>query len=142
MRLLSEFKTFLSQGNAMDLAIGVIIGGAFGKTITSLVDNILMPPIGLLLGQMNFSELGVTLKPAVDLADGTHVSAVILRYGAFLQSVLDFIIIAFCVFMIIKSVNTVRKLKTTQEEAIATPPSEEVMLLTDIRDLLSTQKSA
>ncbi len=128
MSMLKEFKEFALRGNVVDVAVGIIIGGAFGKIITSLVNNILMPPIGLLLGGSNFSELSFVLQEA-----SATSKAVMINYGAFIQSIIDFIIIAFCIFILIKGMN---KMKKKQEVAPAKPPKQEV-LLEEIRDLLS-----
>ena len=128
--MIKEFKEFISRGNVMDLAVGVIIGGAFGQIIASLVDNILMPIIGILLGGVNFTELKYVITPAV----GDTVESAIL-YGQFIQSLVDFLIIAFSIFMIIKAINKVKKPKPV-EEPVAEEPSKEEVLLTEIRDLL------
>lgn len=136
MSLLSEFKTFAMRGNVVDLAVGVVIGAAFGKIVSSLVDGLIMPVIGLLVGGVNFKDLAITLKDAVLAADGSVVApAVTLNYGAFLQTVFDFTIIAFAIFMVIKAMNA---LKRKQEEAPPAPPepSDEAKLLAEIRDLL------
>lgn len=136
MSLLSEFKTFAMRGNVVDLAVGVVIGAAFGKIVSSLVDGLVMPPLGLLIGGVNFSDLAVTLKEAVVAADGTVTApAVMLKYGAFIQTIFDFTIIAFAIFMVIKVMNSMQK---KAEEAPAAPPSpsNEEKLLTEIRDLL------
>lgn len=126
MGMISEFKEFAMTGNMMDMATGIIIGGAVGKMVSSLVNDVIMPPIGLLLGGVNFSDLGYTLKEAVGDAP-----AVMLNYGSFIQSLIDFIIIAFVIFMIIKMMNKARK---PVEEPAAGPTQEE--LLTEIRDAL------
>ena len=139
MSLMSEFKTFAMRGNVVDLAVGVVIGAAFGKIVSSLVDGIVMPPLGLLIGGVNFSDLAVTLKEAVMAADGTVAApAVMLKYGAFLQTVFDFTIVAFAIFMVIKAMNSMQK---KAEEAPAAPPepSKEEKLLTEIRDLLKKE---
>ena len=130
MSMMSEFKSFAMRGNVVDMAVGIIIGGAFGKIISSFVANVLMPPIGLLVGGVDFSELALTLKEA-----SGEVAAVTLNYGAFIQSVVDFVIIAFAIFMAIKGMNSMKK---KEEEAPAAPaaPSDEVVLLTEIRDSL------
>ncbi len=117
-----EFKEFAMKGNVLDMAIGVIIGGAFGKIITSLVDNVLMPIIGTIVGN-NFTELSCTINGAE------------VKYGTFIQNIVDFIIIAFCIFMFIKAINKVSKKKEEEPEAPAEPSNEE-KLLTEIRDLL------
>ena len=115
MSIIKEFKEFAVKGNVIDLAVGVIIGGAFGKIVASLVNDVIMPPIGLLLGSVNFKDLAVTLKEAS--RDGT-VAAVKLQYGAFLQTVFDFTILAFIIFIMIRFIN---KLKREQETAPPTP---------------------
>ncbi len=130
MSMIKEFKEFAMKGNVMDMAVGIIIGGAFGKIISSFVGDVLMPPIGLLLGGVDFSNLALTLKPG---AEG--VQPVLLKYGVFLNTIIDFLIIAFAIFMVIKGMNSFRK---KQEEAPAAPPEPpaDVKLLTEIRDLL------
>ena len=130
MSMMSEFKSFAMRGNVVDMAVGIIIGGAFGKIISSFVANVLMPPIGLLIGGVDFSDLALTLQEA-----SGEVAAVTLNYGAFIQSVVDFVIIAFAIFMAIKGMNSMKK---KEEEAPAAPaaPSDEVVLLTEIRDSL------
>jgi large conductance mechanosensitive channel len=131
MGMLKEFKEFAVKGNVVDMAVGIIIGAAFGKIVSSVVADVIMPPIGLLLGGVNFSDLAVVLKAAVDQAP-----AVTLNYGKFIQTIIDFVIIAFAIFILVKGINT---LKRKQEEAPAEPPRQEV-LLTEIRDLLKQQK--
>jgi large conductance mechanosensitive channel len=137
MGLLSEFKAFAMRGNVVDLAVGVIIGAAFGKIIASIVGDLLMPPIGLLLGGMNFTDIQITLKDAVtDPANGAVVkAAVVMKIGNFIQTLVDFTIIAFSIFLIIKGINRVSRKK---EEAPAAPPAptKDQELLTEIRDLL------
>jgi len=130
MSLIKEFKQFAMRGNVIDLAVAVVIGGAFGKIVASFVSDVLMPPLGLLLGGVNFTELVVVLKEAVGEAE-----AVTLNYGAFVQNVVDFVIIAFTIFMVIKGINSMKK---KEEAAPAAPPepSKEEQLLTEIRDLL------
>ena len=130
MSLIKEFKQFAMRGNVIDLAVAVVIGGAFGKIVASFVSDVLMPPLGLLLGGVNFTELVVVLKAAVGEAE-----AVTLNYGAFVQNVVDFVIIAFTIFMVIKGINSMKK---KEEAAPAAPPepSKEEQLLTEIRDLL------
>ncbi|KAB2968255.1 MAG: large-conductance mechanosensitive channel protein MscL [Thermoanaerobaculia bacterium] len=126
MSMASEFRTFIQRGNVVDMAVGIIIGGAFGKIVTSLVNDVLMPPIGFAIGGVKFDDLAVRLG-------GTAEQPVNLAYGAFLQTVLDFVIVAFCVFLLVKAVNAMRK-----PEAPAAPPepSAEQKLLGEIRDLL------
>ena len=130
MSLMKEFKQFAMRGNVVDMAVGIIIGAAFGKIVTSIVNDIIMPPIGLLLGGVNFTDFKLTLKEA---AEGT--SAVTLNYGNFIQVTIDFLIVAFAIFMIIKAMN---RMKKKQEEAPAAPPapSAQETLLTEIRYLL------
>ena len=131
MSMMSEFRDFAMRGNVVDMAVGIVIGGAFGKIVSSFVNDVLMPPIGMLLGGVDFSSLAVTLKAAVGEAE-----AVTLNYGAFIQTVVDFVIIAFAIFMVIKAMNNMKK---KEEEAPPAPPkpSAEESLLTEIRDLLS-----
>jgi large conductance mechanosensitive channel len=135
MSVLSEFKEFASKGNVVDLAVGVVIGGAFGKIVGSFVNDVLMPPLGIILGGVDFKTISFTLKEAVMEADKVVKPAVTLGIGNFIQTVVDFLIIAFAIFMMVKAIN---KLKRKQEEAPAAPapPSEEVQLLTEIRDAL------
>lgn len=128
--MLKEFKQFAMRGNVIDLAVGIIIGGAFGKIVSSVVSDIIMPPIGVLLGGVDFSKLSITIKEA---AEGTE--AVVIRYGAFINTVIDFLIIAFAIFMLIKGMNSFKK-KEEEKPAAPPKPSEEVVLLTQIRDLL------
>lgn len=136
MSFLSEFKEFALRGNVIDLAVAVVIGGAFGKIVTSLVNDIVMPVIGKLLGGVNFAELAVVLSPAQIGADGKEIAAaVLLRYGAFIQSIIDFALIALAVFMAIKVIN---HLQRRREEAPAAPAAE-IVLLTEIRDALRTR---
>ena len=145
MGFLQEFKAFALKGNVMDMAVGVIIGGAFGKIVTSLVNDVIMPPIGLVVGGVDFTDLNLTLKQAVvDAAGEVITPAVAWNYGAFIQQVVDFAILAFCVFMMVKVMN--RLMKKKEEEAPAPAPapepepSAEEKLLTEIRDLLKERK--
>ena len=144
MGFLKEFKEFALKGNVMDMAVGVIIGGAFGKIVTSFVNDILMPPIGVMLGNTDFTSLNVVLKKAVEATDTTPaVEAVTWNYGAFIQQCIDFTILAFCVFMMVKLMNSLAKKK--EEEVAAEPapepePSKEEVLLSEIRDLLKEKK--
>jgi large conductance mechanosensitive channel len=133
MKFLNEFKDFALKGNVMDMAVGVIIGGAFQKIISSVVNDIIMPPIGMLLGKTDFSNLAVTLNPKV-LASGGE--AVLWKYGAFIQTCLDFVILAFCVFLLVKGINMLKRKREETPAAPPTPTAEEV-LLTEIRDLLA-----
>lgn len=140
MGMLKEFKEFAMRGNVIDLAVGVVIGGAFGKIVASLVADVIMPPIGLLVGGVNFTDLKLEMKPA-EVVDGVEKAAVTLNYGNFLQVTFDFIIVAFAIFMFIKLIN---KLNRKKEEAPAPPPAppaptKEEVLLTEIRDILKTK---
>jgi len=130
MGMMKEFKEFAMRGNVVDMAVGIIIGGAFGKIVSSFVADVIMPPLGMLLGKVNFSELAITLKAA-----SGETAAVTLNYGQFVQTVVDFLIIAFSIFVAIKAMNTLKK---QEEAAPAAPPapSKEEVLLTEIRDLL------
>lgn len=136
MSFISEFKQFAMKGNVVDMAVGVIIGGAFGKIVTSIVSDIIMPPIGWLIGGVDFTDLKITL-PA-NLAGET----VAINYGSFLQTVIDFLIITFCIFLLIKVIN---KLTRKKEEVPTTneppTPTKEELLLTEIRDLLRERKN-
>ncbi len=139
-KFIQEFKDFAMKGNVIDMAVGVIIGGAFGKIVTSVVSNILMPPIGVLLGNVDFTELKITLKEAVMDGENVVSEAVTLNYGQFIQDIVDFIIIAFCIFLMIKGVTklTTKKEEPKAEEPAPAPePSAEEKLLTEIRDLLA-----
>lgn len=130
MGFVAEFKEFALKGNVVDLAVGVIIGGAFGKIVTSLIDNVIMPPIGMVTGGVNFSNLAVTLKDAQG-----ETPAVLWKYGAFIQTVFDFFLLALCVFMMVKTMNQMKRKAEEQPPAPeATPP--DIVLLTEIRDLL------
>ena len=145
MGFLNEFKAFALKGNVMDMAVGVIIGGAFGKIVTSLVNDVIMPPIGLVVGGVDFTDLKLTLKQQVlDAAGGVLTPAVTWNYGAFLQQVVDFTILAFCVFMMVKVMNRLT-IKKKEEEPAPAPapepePTKEELLLTEIRDLLKERK--
>jgi len=133
MALLKEFKDFAMRGNVIDLAVGVIIGGAFGKIIASLVADVIMPPIGLLVGGVNFVDLKWVMKPA-EVVNGVNKAAVTMNYGNFLQVTFDFLIVAFCIFLFVKGMNTLSKKK--EETPAPAEPSKEEQLLTEIRDLL------
>lgn len=133
MSMLKEFRDFAMRGNVVDLAVGVIIGTAFGKIVSSLVADIIMPPLGLLIGGIDFKQFSVTLRDA-----SGDVPAVVMQYGSFVQSVFDFVIVAFAIFMAIKVIN---KLNRKKEAAAPEPagPSQEEVLLSEIRDLLKQQ---
>ena len=133
---IQEFKDFALKGNVMDMAVGVIIGGAFGKIVTSVVNNIIMPPIGVLTGGMDFTKLSYTLKEAEGEAE-----AVTLNYGQFIQDVVDFLIIAFCIFLMVKAIAKLSRKKAEEPAPAAAPePNAEEKLLTEIRDLLKDKK--
>ena len=133
MSMIKEFKEFVSKGNVVDLAVGVIIGAAFGKIVSSLVDDIIMPPIGMVLGGVDFSKMAITVKEAVG-----DKPAVLIKYGQFINVILTFLIVAFCIFMIIKVVNRMKKKEALAAPAPA-PPTKEVILLTEIRDALRSK---
>ena len=138
MDMISEFKQFAMRGNVIDLAVGVVIGGAFGKIVGSLVDKVIMPPIGLLTGGVDFSRWAITLKEATVDAAGKDVPAVVIGIGDFLNTVIQFVIVAFAIFLLVKAINAAQR---KQEEAPAAPPppSDEVKLLTEIRDALKSR---
>ncbi len=134
MAIVKEFKEFAMRGNVVDLAVGVIIGAAFGKIVTSLVADIIMPPIGMITGGIDFKDLKYVLKPAVGKVPETAIN-----YGLFINNVIDFLIVAFCIFLIVKGINTLKKKEEAAPAAPAEPTKEEV-LLTEIRDLLAAKK--
>lgn len=134
MSMLKEFKEFVVKGNVVDMAVGIIIGAAFGKVVSSIVGDVIMPPIGLAIGGVDFSKLVFTLKEA-----SGNATAVVISYGKFIQTVVDFTIVAFVIFMLIKAINTMKR----KQEAAAQPPaapSKEQMLLSEIRDILKEKR--
>ncbi len=133
MGVIKEFRDFIARGNVIDLAVGVIIGAAFGKIVTSLVEQVVMPPIGLLLGQVDFSDLKWVLKPA-DVAAATDEVAIL--YGAFINTVIQFVIVAMAVFLMVKLVNKLRRADAAAPEAAPAAPTATELLLTEIRDAL------
>ncbi|WP_409422940.1 large-conductance mechanosensitive channel protein MscL [Pseudaeromonas sp. ZJS20] len=135
MSLIQEFKAFAARGNVIDMAVGIIIGAAFGKIVSSFVGDIIMPPIGLMLGGVDFSDLAITLQAAQG-----DTPAVVIAYGKFIQTVLDFLIIAFAIFMGLKAINS---LKRKEEAAPSAPPAptKDQELLAEIRDLLKSQRA-
>jgi large conductance mechanosensitive channel len=130
MKLVDEFKTFAMKGNVADMAVGIIVGAAFGKIVSSMVSDILMPPLGLLIGGVNFTDLKIILKAATETAP-----AVTWNYGNFIQTIFDFIIVAFSVFLVIKALNSAKKKEEAKQAAPPAPAMEE-LLLSEIRDLL------
>ena len=143
MGFIKEFKEFAVKGNVMDMAVGVIIGGAFGKIVTSLVNDILMPPIGVIMGNTDFSNLKLDISIVRDAISGAETAEpVYWNYGAFIQQCIDFIILAFCVFLLVKLMNKLKKKKEAPAPAPAPEPqpTKEEILLTEIRDLLKEKK--
>lgn len=128
MSIVQEFKEFAVKGNVVDMAVGIVIGGAFGKIVSSFVSDVLMPPLGVLLGGVDFTAFKVTLKQAVG-----DIPAVTLNYGTFAQTVVDFTIVAFAIFMLVKAIN---RMKRKAEEAVPAAPSNQEILLAEIRDLM------
>ncbi len=139
MAIIKELKAFMMRGNVVDMAVGVIVGGAFGQIVTSLVNDIIMPPIGVLLNGVNFKDLKLVIKEASMDVAGTAIPAVSLNYGNFIQMVINFLIISTAIFFVIKGMNS---LQNKKEEVSAAPPapSKEEVLLTEIRDLLKEKK--
>jgi large conductance mechanosensitive channel len=141
MGVIKEFKEFAVKGNMLDMAVGIIIGAGFGKIISSLVNDVLMPPLGLLLGRVDFTQLKAVLQKGSDaIMDGATivtpaVKQVSINYGNFIQTIIDFIIVAFCIFLVIKAMNNLKKKEEAAPAAPAAPP-EDVVLLKEIRDLL------
>ena len=134
MGMINEFKEFIARGNVVDLAVGVVIGAAFGRIVTAMVDGVVMPLIGLMMGGVKFSDLAVILHPAqLDAAGKEIAPALLLKYGAFMQSLIDFLVVAFVIFMFLKAYNRLRK----PAEVVEAGPTEEVLLLREIRDSLN-----
>ncbi|MDO8988069.1 MAG: large-conductance mechanosensitive channel protein MscL [Sideroxyarcus sp.] len=130
MSIVREFKEFAVRGNVIDMAVGVVVGSAFGKIVSSIVSDVIMPPIGVLLGGVNFSDLAFTIKEAAEGAP-----AVVIAYGKFVQTIIDFTIIAFAIFVVVRLINSLKK----KAEAAPAPPSNQEVLLAEIRDLLQKQ---
>lgn len=139
MSFIQDFKAFALKGNVVDMAVGVIIGGAFGKIVTSIVNNIIMPPIGVLTGGMDFTDLKLVLKDAVKEGDQVVSEAVTINYGQFIQDVVDFLVIAFCIFLMVKGIAALSRKKEEKPAEPAPEPSAEEKLLTEIRDLLKNK---
>ncbi|MDE2087199.1 MAG: large-conductance mechanosensitive channel protein MscL [Xanthomonadaceae bacterium] len=135
MSMLQEFKAFAMRGNVMDMAVGIVIGGAFGKIVSSLVSDVIMPPIGMLTGGIDFSAMKWVLRPADDSDPKHKIAEVAINYGSFINTIITFVIVAFAIFMLIKAMNRLQKKK---DEAPAAPPAD-VVLLTEIRDLLKNK---
>ena len=140
MSLVKEFKAFAMRGNVVDMAVGIIIGGAFGKIVSSVVSDVIMPPIGLLLGGVKFTDLKIIMKdPIIDAAGVITTQAVSINYGNFIQTTVDFLIIAFAIFMMIKAMNSMKKKEEVVVVEAPAPPSNEEVLLAEIRDLLKNK---
>ena len=148
MSMIKEYKEFAMRGNEVDLAVAVIIGGAFGKVVTSMVNDIIMPPIGKVMGGVNFSDLFINLDPSKLAKDGSVIKslaqakeagAAVIAYGSFINTVIDFTIVAFCIFMIVKIMNTMKKKPAPAAPAAPPEPTKDQKLLTEIRDLLKAR---
>ena len=135
MSFISEFKAFAMRGNVIDLAVGVVIGAAFGKIVASLVDNVIMPPLGVLIGNVDFSDLVIKIGTPVTDAKGVVTGGAIIKYGVFLNTIIQFVIVAIAIFLVVKLMNRL----TRKQEAAPAPPPPEVVLLTEIRDLLKAK---
>lgn len=138
-KILQEFKEFAMRGNVIDMAVGIILGGAFGKIVSSLVADIIMPAVGLFVGGVNFTDLKVTIKQAVMEGSEVLSPAISINYGNFLQVTFDFLIIAFAIFLMVKGINSFHRKKQEEPAAPAAPPAD-IQLLTEIRDLLKEKK--
>lgn len=132
MGMMKEFKEFAMRGNVLDMAVGIVIGGAFGKIVTSLVNDVIMPPIGMITGGIDFSRMKWVLKPADDSDPKHKIAEVAIHYGSFINTIITFVIVAFAIFILIKAINRMHK----KEEAAPAAPPADVVLLTEIRDLL------
>jgi len=135
MSFISEFKAFAMRGNVIDLAVGVVIGAAFGKIVASLVDNVIMPPLGVVIGNVDFSDLVIKIGTPVADAKGVVTGGAIIKYGVFLNTIIQFIIVAIAIFLVVKLMNRL----TRKQEAAPAPPPPDVVLLTEIRDLLKAK---
>ena len=143
MSLIKEFKEFAMRGNVVDMAVGIIIGAAFGKIVSSVVTDIIMPPIGKLMGNVNFADLFISLDSAktagaTSLAKAKETGAAVIAYGSFINTVIDFVIVAFCIFIMVKAINTLKK-KPAPAPAAPPEPTREEKLLTEIRDILKSR---
>lgn len=139
-KMLQEFKDFAMRGNVVDMAVGIILGGAFGKIVSSLVADIIMPAVGLFVGGVNFTDLKITLKGPIMNGAEVISPAVTINYGQFLQVTFDFIIIAFAIFLMVKGINALHKKKEVEKPAEPAAPPADIQLLTEIRDLLKEEK--
>ncbi|MEZ5276364.1 MAG: large conductance mechanosensitive channel protein MscL [Opitutaceae bacterium] len=148
MSMLQEFKAFALRGNVMDMAVGVIIGGAFGKIVASVVNDIIMPPIGKMMGGVNFADLFINLDPGKTAADGTAITslvqakeagAAVIAYGQFINVVIDFTILAFCIFMMVRMMNKLKAKPAPAAPAAPPAPTKEEVLLGEIRDILKSR---
>jgi large conductance mechanosensitive channel len=143
MSMIKEFKEFAMKGNVVDLAVGVIIGGAFGKVVTSMVNDVLMPPIGKMMGGVNFSDLFINLDaakgPFASLKAAKDAGAAVISYGAFVNTIIDFLIVAACIFMVIKAMNAMKKKPAPAAPAAPPEPTKEEKLLMEIRDVLKAK---
>ena len=144
MSLIKEFKEFAMRGNVVDLAVGVIIGAAFGKVVTSMVNDVIMPPIGKMMGGVNFGDLFISLDAAktqgiTSLAKAKEAGAAVIAYGSFVNTLIDFTIVAFCIFMVIKVMNSMKKKPAPAAPAAPAEPTKEEKLLTEIRDVLKAR---
>ena len=137
MGMLKEFKDFAMRGNVVDLAVGIVIGGAFGKIVTSLVNDIIMPVVGKISGGVDFSQMAATIQPATTGPDDKEIPAIVIRYGAFINTIVDFVIVAFAIFVVIKMINTARARFETKADKPAAAPPEDILLLREIRDSLA-----
>lgn len=141
-KILEEFKQFAMRGNVIDMAVGVVIGGAFGKIVTSVVGDLIMPAVGLLVGGVDFKDLKLVLKAAVMKGDEVVTPAVSINYGNFLQVTFDFLIIAFSIFLLVKGINAMKRKKKPEAPATPAAPPADIQLLTEIRDLLKERDAA
>lgn len=141
MNIIDEFKTFAMRGNVVDLAVGIIIGGAFGRIVSSFVSDVIMPPVGLLLGGVKVTDLQIILKgPVIDAAGKVLQQGVSINYGNFILTIVDFIIIAFAIFMMIKGMNSLKRKEIVTPQEVPVPlPTHEELLLREIRDILKTK---
>jgi len=137
--IVKEFKEFALRGSVVDLAVGIVIGGAFGKIVSSVVNDVIMPPIGVLIGGVDFSHLALTIKAASAGAGGEEIPAVTLKYGSFINTVVDFLIVAAAIFVLVKVINIARR-RELQKPPAPAAPSPEVRVLTEIRDILKSEK--